>query len=88
LKKSYEEKSGEGLHRRLLWNTLRLEKNGRYQSRRRLKQKGLNKKGNKLRKDVAENSIQSRIRIRSLNLAVFTQLSGLLLERGGDDGSV
>jgi hypothetical protein len=45
--------------------------------------KGLNKKRNRHKKDVPENPIHSRIRIRSLNLAVFTRLLELSSERGG-----
>ena len=47
VRKEVYEKNGWWLHHRLIWNTLRLEKSGRYQSRRRLKPKGLNKKGNR-----------------------------------------
>jgi hypothetical protein len=38
------EKMRRSLRQRVLWNTLRLEKNGRCESRRLLKQKGLGKK--------------------------------------------
>jgi hypothetical protein len=43
-KKSCKGKMRRSLRQRVLWNTLRLEKNGRCESRRLLKQKGLGKK--------------------------------------------